>query len=138
MSSEIGISKFRYIGGGTCYMNSIIQCLSNCKDFRNFILNDNIIHLLNNSDNIFIAKNKLNNTLTFQLRKIFSHFWFNNFKIIELTSFRINFCKKIQIFRNFNQHDSQEALLCIIDTIHEELAQDYKIFPKNKDIRFMV
>ena len=31
--------------GNTCYMNSIIQCLSNCKDFRNFILNDNIIHL---------------------------------------------------------------------------------------------
>ena len=68
--------------GNTCYMNSIIQCLSNCKDFRNFILNDNIIHLLNNSDNIFIAKNKLNNTLTFQIRKIFSHFWFNNFKIM--------------------------------------------------------
>ena len=122
--------------GNTCYMNSIIQCLSNCKDFRNFILNDNIIHLLNNSDNLFIARNKLDNTLTFQLRKIFSHFWFNNFKIIELTSFRKNFCKKIQIFRNFNQHDSQEALLCIIDTIHEELAQDYNIFPKNKDIIF--
>ena len=37
--------------GNTCYMNSIIQCLSNCKDFRNFLLNDKIIHLLNNSDN---------------------------------------------------------------------------------------
>ena len=34
------------------------------------------------------------------------------------------------MFRNFNQHDSQEALLCIIDTIHEELAQDYDIIPK--------
>lgn len=122
--------------GNTCYMNSIIQCLSNCKDFRNLILNNNIIHLLNNSDNMFIAKNKLNNTLTFQLRKIFSHFWYNNFKVLELTSFRKIFCKKIQIFRNFNQHDSQEALLCIIDTIHEELAQDYNIFPKNKDIIF--
>ena len=53
-----------------------------------------------------------------------------------MTSFRKNFCKKIQIFRNFNQHDSQEALINIIDTIHEELAQDYNIFPKNKDIIF--
>ena len=74
--------------------------------------------------------------MTFQLRKILSYFWFNNFKILELTSFRKIFCKKINIFRNFNQHDSQEALLCIIDTIHEELAQDYNIFPKNKDIIF--
>ena len=122
--------------GNTCYMNSIIQCLSNCKDFRNYILNDKIIHIINNSDNIFIAKHKLDNTLTFQLRKIFSHFWFNDFKILELTSFRKIFCKKIQIFRNFNQHDSQEALLCIIDTIHEELAQDYNIFPNHKDIIF--
>ena len=122
--------------GNTCYMNSIIQCLSNCKDFRNFLLNDKIIHLLNNSDNIYIAKNKLDNTLTFQLRKILSYFWFNNFKILELTSFRKIFCKKINIFRNFNQHDSQEALLCIIDTIHEELAQDYQIYPNNKDIIF--
>ena len=122
--------------GNTCYMNSIIQCLSNCKDFRNFLLNDKIIHLLNNSDNIYIAKNKLDNTLTFQLRKILSYFWFNNFKILELTSFRKIFCKKINIFRNFNQHDSQEALLCIIDTIHEELAQDYQIYPNNKDIVF--
>merc|ERR1711988_27917 len=113
-----------------------IQCLSNCKEFRNFLLNNKIIHLLNKSDNIFIARKNLNNTLTFQLRKIFSYFWFNNYKVIELSSFRKIFCKKIDMFRNFNQHDSQEALLCIIDTIHEELAQNYEIIPKNKDIIF--
>lgn len=122
--------------GNTCYVNSIIQCLSNCKEFRNFLLNNKIIHLLNKSDNIFIARKNLNNTLTFQLRKIFSYFWFNNYKVIELSSFRKIFCKKIDMFRNFNQHDSQEALLCIIDTIHEELAQNYEIIPKNKDIIF--
>lgn len=122
--------------GNTCYVNSIIQCLSNCKDFRNFLLHNKIIHLLNKSDNIFLARKNLNNTLTFQLRKIFSYFWFNDYKIIELSSFRKIFCKKIDMFRNFNQHDSQEALLCIIDTIHEELAQDYDIVPKNKDIIF--
>ena len=122
--------------GNTCYVNSIIQCLSNCKDFRNFLLHNKIIHILNKSDNIFLARKNLNNTLTFQLRKIFSYFWFNDYKIIELSSFRKIFCKKIDMFRNFNQHDSQEALLCIIDTIHEELAQDYDIIPKNKDIIF--
>jgi ubiquitin C-terminal hydrolase len=122
--------------GNTCYVNSIIQCLSNCKDFRNFLLNNKIIHLLNKYDNIFIARKNLNNTLTFQLRKIFSYFWFNDYKVIELSSFRKIFCKKIDMFRNFNQHDSQEALLCIIDTIHEELAQNYDIIPKNKDIIF--
>jgi len=122
--------------GNTCYMNSILQCLSNCKDFRNFILNKEIIHILNNSDNIYVAKKKLDNTLTFQLKRIFSYLWFNDYKVIELSSFRKIFCKKIQMFQNFNQHDSQEALLCIIDTIHEEIAQKYQIIPNNKDILF--
>ena len=117
-------------------MNSILQCLSNCKDFRNFMLKNNVIHLLNNSDNIFIAKKILENTLTFQLRKILSYFWFNQYKVLELSSFRKLFCKKIHMFQNFNQHDSQEALLCIIDTIHEEIAENYDIIPKNKDIIF--
>ena len=122
--------------GNTCYMNSILQCLSNCKDFRHFILDNKIVHILNNVDNINIAKKKLDNTLTFQLKKIFSYLWFNDYEVIELSSFRKLFCKKIQMFRNFNQHDSQEALLCIIDTIHEEIAQKYEIIPNNKDIYF--
>ena len=57
--------------GNTCYMNSILQCLSNCKEFRNLILNNNIINTLNNSDNIYISQKNLDNTLTFQLKKNF-------------------------------------------------------------------
>ena len=122
--------------GNTCYMNSILQCLSNCKEFRNLILDNKIIHTLNNSDNIYDSRKKLDNTLSFQLRKIFSYMWFNDYEVIQLSSFRKLFCKKLNMFSNFNQHDSQEALSSIIDTIHEELAQKYEIIPNNKDIHF--
>ena len=58
--------------GNTCYMNSIIQCLSNCDEFRTFIIGSNLIsQLINNETEYYSAQNTINNSLAFQLRKIF-------------------------------------------------------------------
>ena len=120
--------------GNTCYMNSIIQCLSNCKDFRNLIIGKDLIpNLIDKESNIFIEKNKLESNLSFQLRKFLLIFGivFYSFRPI---SFRKLFGKKIEQFQNSNQQDSQEALLCILDSINDELARDISIEPTNKSI----
>ena len=50
--------------GNTCYMNSIIQCLSNCDDFRTFIIGDNLIpNLINNETEYYLADQLINNSL---------------------------------------------------------------------------
>lgn len=119
--------------GNTCYMNSIIQCLSNCEDFRNLIIGKDLIpNLIDNESNIFIEKNKLESYLSYQLRKIFINIWNSSFYSFRPISFRKLFGKKIEQFQNSNQQDSQEALLCILDSINDELAKDADIKPLNK------
>ena len=121
--------------GNTCYMNSIIQCLSNCDDFRNFVIGRELIPILINHDaEYFIEKSKLDQSLAFQLRKIFINIWNSSFFSFRPISFRKLFGKKIELFQNSNQHDSQEALLCILDTINDELAKNVQINPKDKNL----
>ena len=119
--------------GNTCYMNSIIQCLSNCKDFRNLIIGKDLItYLIDEDSNMLIEKNKLESFLSFQLRKIFINIWNSSFYSFRPVSFRKLFGKKIDQFQNSNQQDSQEALLCILDSINDELSKDIDIKPINK------
>ena len=123
--------------GNTCYMNSIIQCLSNCDEFRTFIIGDNLIsNLINNETEYNLADQLINNSLSFHLRKIFINIWNSSFYSFRPISFRKLFGKKIEVFQNSNQHDSQEALLCILDTINDELSIDSNIVPKYKNLNF--
>lgn len=123
--------------GNTCYMNSILQCLSNIEEFKNYICDQNIIKDLypfiikkiddvNKSDySVILSKTQL--TITFQLYKLMSVIWSNKTKHVRPLNFRNVFANKIQNFRSFEQQDSQEALLCILDTIHEELRKPVEI-----------
>ena len=121
--------------GNTCYMNSIIQCLSNCEPFRNLIIGKNLVpNLIDSNSNIFIEKSKLESNLSFQLRKIFINIWNSSFYSFRPISFRKLFGKKIEQFQNSNQQDSQEALLCILDSINDELAMNVQISPVNKNM----
>ena len=112
--------------GNTCYMNSVIQCLSNIPEFRKYLTS---VEFIRDS----IKNNKLDDEreiifglqkrLSFQLRKVLSCFWKSGnaiFKFRQPSGLRKVFCAKIDQFRNGYQHDSQEALMCMLDTMHEE------------------
>jgi len=138
---KIGIVGFTNIGN-TCYMNSILQCLFNIKDLTDTIMDVNTIKQLypyakKNTDDIdknnfstIMAKVQL--TITYQLHKLVTAIWSNKSKHIRPINFRSIFANKIQAFQSFEQQDSQEALLCILDTIHTELQTnvefDYTMF----------
>lgn len=125
-----------YNMGNTCYMNSIVQCLSNCSLFREYILSNEFIPNIIKDKNI-PSKNYLNNLeqfLSFQLRKIIVNIWNSSFYAFRPISFRKLFGKKIEMFQNSAQHDSQEALLCILDTFNEEIGCKIVIEKKNNSI----
>ena len=119
--------------GNTCYMNSIIQCLSNCPRLKEYLTSSRYIRDLTRGTDVKTEREtvvKCQKHLGFQLRKLFSYFW--NFDGREQfswqpTSFRRLFGSKIQYFQNSAQHDSQEAFICIIDTLHEEVASPSEI-----------
>jgi ubiquitin carboxyl-terminal hydrolase 8 len=123
--------------GCTCYMNSILQCLFNTVTFKDDITSDNFPYKLlpnvvkdldiANEQNYSKILEKVQLTVAFQMYKIMQSCWNNNIKQIKPTSFMNIFSHKIVNFRSFRQQDSQEALLCILDSMHVELQKSVNI-----------
>ena len=128
--------------GNTCYMNSVLQCLFNIPVFKDIITNSKIIESLypyvissvdeSNKKNYSVILAQSQSTITFQMYKLINAIWSNQSKHIRPINFKNVFGNKIEGFQSFEQQDVQEALLCILDTIHIELQKsvdiNYKIF----------
>jgi len=130
--------------GNTCFMNSIIQCLSNTIPFKEYLyhvefaqrLIENIRSTMPEyKKNIVSAiENEFNNNkLTYQLHRIFKSLWNSYNCKFNPTSFYNMFQQKFEMFRGSQQQDSSEALYCILQTIHEELTQKKNINFDNND-----
>jgi len=120
--------------GNTCYMNSIIQCLNSTKEFRDYVLSENYLkdilaNIINNDITPQEVREQLEKKLSYQLLKIFKFFWCKPDKDLPLKPkhFKEIFGDKIEIFQGSEQQDSQEALLCILDTMNNELSSKVDI-----------
>lgn len=105
--------------GNTCYMNSILQCLSHTKWFREFILLDQFRQTLNENKVQFIAMNEFN--------KLLRGLWYENavvtpksfFHYLQILSLK---CGSGQFVGN-QQHDSSELLVFLLDCFNEALSK---------------
>ena len=102
--------------GNTCYLNSIIQCLSNCESFRNYLLSDEFLKLLTS----FKVKNNTNikNLLIYQFYRLIKKIWLSNSNELEPISFKKLLGEKYSIFNNYDQNDSQEVLITLLSTFY--------------------
>lgn len=106
--------------GNTCYLNSILQILSNTTELKNFILNDVFINIIYKLDSNPIE------LLSFQLYKLVQTMWKKNDNyepesIIELLD------KKIDFINIKEQNDSHEILIHILEHMDKELKIPCKI-----------
>lgn len=146
-----GLSGLQNIGN-TCYMNSILQCLSAISVFRSYICSDDCLerlhtnvldkinkdkrkeNMLEPDDIISIEKDEYdrvcNDTVTLGLNKLLSVMWQQNANVCPHT-FKQIIGRHNEMFRGFSQNDSQELLNMILDVTHEELQMEVVIRPRN-------
>lgn len=99
--------------GNTCYMNSILQCLSNTYPLRDYFLSEAYAEDLN--------KRKPEWTVTREMVRLFNAIWDSNC-IIKPESFKDTLSHHQHLFVGFRQHDSHEVLIFILDLIHKGIC----------------
>ena len=104
--------------GNTCYLNSIIQCLAHTPWLRDFILlakHESMVH-----------KEKIQYILINELTKVFRGIWYENAVVTPKSFFHYFQVLSVKCgsgqFNGYNQNDSAEALIFILDLLHESIS----------------
>ena len=113
--SLYGIKGIRNIGN-TCYMNTALQCLSNCIELRNYFLFGNHKKDIN-IDNVLGYSGLVAYGFEFVIKKL----WINSEKVLDISKFKIAMGLCNDRFEGMNQQDTHEFVTFLIDSLHEDL-----------------
>ncbi|MED6267044.1 Ubiquitin carboxyl-terminal hydrolase 2 [Characodon lateralis] len=99
--------------GNTCFMNSILQCLSNTSELRDYCLT-NIHHIeLNKRTNLALME---------EFAKLTQRLWMSaNNEAVSPSEFRNQIQRFAPKFVGCNQQDAQEFLRFLLDGLHNEV-----------------
>lgn len=117
--------------GNTCYFNSTLQLLFTIKELKNYFVNKGFIEELNanlKKDNFKKDKNLKKNIQFIQnFYSLISDYTNNNNKTLTPKNLLTSIQNLNNDFVGYNQHDSQEILLLIMDLIHENLKYEVDV-----------
>ncbi|XP_033630148.1 ubiquitin carboxyl-terminal hydrolase 31-like [Asterias rubens] len=106
--------------GNTCFMNAIVQCLSNTDMLAEYFVLEQYQHDLRRSK----KNNKKFGTrgeVTEQLALLMKSVWSCQYLPQHTTEFKRIVSKYSGQFRGNDQHDAQEFLIWLLDKVHEDL-----------------
>ncbi len=119
--------------GNTCYMNSSLQCLSNCKILTNFFLQDCYKPFVNRKNSIG-SKGKIVEAYA----ELIKHLWYGQNRMIEPYRLKYECGIVSNLFADYNQQDSQEFISFLLNELHEDLniAANKPYIEKNDNLFF--
>ncbi|XP_064645435.1 ubiquitin carboxyl-terminal hydrolase 8-like isoform X2 [Lineus longissimus] len=113
--SEPGLTGLRN-QGNTCYMNSIIQCLSNTVPLISYFLSNNY-RLDINRENFMGCKGEVADEAALVMNAL----WSTHYRSVTPRDLKHTISRHQPMFAGYIQHDSQEFLCYILDALHEDL-----------------
>jgi len=102
--------------GNTCFMNSIIQGLSNTPQITEYFDNDNYLEDIN-EDNPLGMKGEIARTFG----QLIKDMWSGKYTYVVPRPFKMAVGKFAPQFSGYQQQDSQELLTFLLDGLHEDL-----------------
>ena len=108
--------------GNTCFMNSAIQCLSNCELLTKFFLSSYYEKFREkiNCTSKYSSGGMIANSYSKLLKKL----WVEKKSYINPIEFYKTFISYVKIFDDSSQHDSHEMLIYLLEKLHEDLNRN--------------
>lgn len=110
---ERGLTGLKNLGN-TCYMNSILQCLSNTTFLRDYFQSGAFIQKLN-------RKNKTQGRIAEEVAAVIKELWTGQYKCIASKNLRFVVGHYERQFGGIEQQDSHEFLTILMDWLHSDL-----------------
>ncbi|XP_026474216.1 ubiquitin carboxyl-terminal hydrolase 8 isoform X2 [Ctenocephalides felis] len=114
---EIGVAKglcgLKNLGN-TCYMNSIIQCLSNTNYLVRYFCDGSYREHLNRS-------NETKGRIAEEVATVITSLWSGHYRAVAIREFKNTIGQYNKLFRGCGQQDSHEFLMILIDLLHFDL-----------------
>ncbi|XP_023303524.2 ubiquitin carboxyl-terminal hydrolase Usp2 isoform X5 [Lucilia cuprina] len=110
-----GLCGLRNIGN-TCFMNSIIQCLSHTNELTKFLRNYNATKSPTSKDQ----------QILYEFSKLIKEMWTNNVNSVTPMELKRSFSAKHRMYSDYNQQDAQEFLRFFLDSLHGALNSGTK------------
>ncbi|XP_036115928.1 ubiquitin carboxyl-terminal hydrolase 2 isoform X1 [Molossus molossus] len=112
--SAQGLAGLRNLGN-TCFMNSILQCLSNTRELREYCLQGLYARDLSHSS-------RAHATLMEEFAKLIQTLWTSSLNdVVSPSEFKTQIQRYAPRFVGYNQQDAQEFLRFLLDGLHNEV-----------------